>query len=312
MEYTTLGNSTLKVSRIGFGCDPLGGHAWGRVDQAETCRAVMLAVERGVTLFDTADCYGAGVSEKLLGAALGKERKEVVIATKFGVRIDRKGKTFFDNSRKWLDEALEASLKRLRTDYVDLYQVHYWDIKTPLDEVFEHLEEKRQAGKIRWYGVTNLALHERGGKTVPEGLASCSFEYSLVHRHHERQILTMTSDWAIGFLSWGSLGQGILSGKYGGKPQLEESDRRNRPDYVNFHGDKLQQNLKLIEAMRQRLGLYPSRTLPQVAIRWVLDYLKSSVVLVGIKTCEQLVEITRASEISLTPEDVAFLERMTI
>lgn len=311
MEYTTLGNSTLKVSRIGFGCDPLGGHAWGRVDQAETCRAVMLAVEKGVTLFDTADCYGAGGSEKLLGAALGRERKEVVIATKFGVRIDREGKTFFDNSRKWLDEALEASLKRLRTDYVDLYQVHYWDMKTPLDEVFEHLEENRQAGKIRWYGVTNLALDERGGKTVPEGLASCSFEYSLVHRHHERQILAMTSDWAIGFLSWGSLGQGILSGKYGGKPQLEESDRRNRPDYVNFHGDKLQQNLKLIEAMRQRLGLYPSMTLSQMAIRWVLDYLKSSVVLVGIKNCEQLVEITRASEISLTLEDVAFLERIT-
>ncbi len=272
----------------------------------------MRAVERGVTLFDTADCYGAGVSEKLLGATLGKKRKEVVVATKFGVRIDRDGKTFFDNSRKWLDEALEASLRRLRTEYIDLYQVHYWDRKTPLDEVFEHLTEKRQAGKIRWYGITNLDLLERGIRTAPEGLASCSFEYSLVRRHHERQILSMTSDWGIGFLSWGSLGQGILSGKYGGAPQLEESDRRNRPDYVNFHGNKLQQNLKLIKAMRQRLGLYPNMTLAQMAIRWVLEYLKSSAVLVGIKTCEQLEEIVRASDASLRPEDVAFLERMTI
>lgn len=312
MNYTTLGNSTLQVSRVGFGCDPLGGHAWGRVDQAETSRAVRLAVERGVTLFDTADCYGVGVSEKLLGAALGKRRKEVVVATKFGVRIDRDGKTFFDNSRKWLDEALESSLRRLRTDYIDLYQVHYWDMNTPLDEVFEYLVEKRQAGKIRWYGVTNLDLHEQGVTTVPEGLASCSFEYSLVCRHYERQILSMTSNGAIGFLSWGSLGQGILSGKYGEKLQLEQSDRRNRPDYVNFHGDKLRQNLRLIKAMRQRLGLYPNMTLPQMAIRWVLDYLKPTAVLVGIKTCEQLEEIAGASEVSLTPEDVAFLERMTI
>lgn len=309
MEYVHFGKSALRVSRVAFGCDPLGGHAWGKVDPAEIRRAVLLALDRGVNLFDTADCYGLGASEELIGAALRDRRHEAIIATKFGVRLDAAGRTFFDNSPGWLDRALDASLQRLGADYIDLYQVHYWDAKTPLSDVLGCLERKRCDGKIRWYGVTNVDLYDAGLSSVPDGCVSFSFEYSLANRRYEERVIQTHRRWGVGFLSWGSLGQGVLSGNYDESSLPDAGDRRNRLTYVNFHGEGLRRSLSIVRSMRECLAAYPGMTLTQLAIRWILDYLGFGVALVGIKSPQQLRENAGASDFRLLPEHLASLER---
>ena len=140
MESITLAHSDLKVSRLCMGGCPLGEYGWGAVDHAELVRTVQIAVDNGITMFDTADVYGLGSSEKTLGQALAERRKDVVIASKFGVRIEN-GKTFYDNSREWINKAVDASLQRLNTDYIDLYQVHYRDGKTPIGDIVQSLQD---------------------------------------------------------------------------------------------------------------------------------------------------------------------------
>ena len=308
MEYIKLGD--LKVSRLGFGCDQLGGHAWGRVDLAELQRAVRLAVDLGVTLFDTADCYGRGQSEIRLGQALGNRRKDVTIATKFGVRLDRTGVASRDNSAAWFEKALAESLRRLRTDYIDLYQVHYWDGKTPWDEIFSRLERKREAGVIRWYGVTNELIDAQMLQKRPTGFVSCSFEFSLANRGNEDRIESMRNRWDLAFLSWGTLGQGVLSGKYASVDGLSRADRRRRPVYVNFHGERFERNLRLVEQVGCLAG-YPGATTAQLAIRWILDHFDFSVALVGAKSRRQVRENAEGVDLRLDETDIAFLDSLT-
>src|SRR5574344_654866 len=152
MEYITLKNSDLKVSRLCMGGCPMGGYGWGaNILEQELVDAVHCALDNGVNFFDTADVYGLGTSEKTLGKALKGNRNKAVIATKFGVRTSN-GKTVYDNSPKYIEQALYASLKRLDTDYIDLYQVHYRDDKTSISSVIETLEKLRDKGYIRYFG----------------------------------------------------------------------------------------------------------------------------------------------------------------
>ena len=155
MEYITLKNSDLNVSQFCMGGCPMGGYGWGNVQESELIDAVHAALDQGVNFFDTADTYGLGQSEITLGKALGSRRKDVVVASKFGVRVGD-GKTVYDNSPAWIEEALHGSLKRLGTDYIDLYQVHYRDGITPIGLVVETLEKLKGQGKIRYYGLCNI------------------------------------------------------------------------------------------------------------------------------------------------------------
>jgi aryl-alcohol dehydrogenase-like predicted oxidoreductase len=308
VQYIQLGD--LKVSRLGFGCDQLGGHAWGRVDPGEVQKSIRTAVDLGVTLFDTADCYGRGRSEIRLGQALGRRRKDVVVATKFGVRLDRDGVAWRDNSGEWFERALAGSLRRLRTDYIDLYQVHYWDGRTPWEEIFSRLERKREAGFIRWYGVSNELVDVKTFNARPLGFVSCSFEFSLANASNQARIQSMRTRWNVGFLSWGSLGQGVLSGKYAGTESLSPGDRRRLPTYPNFQGDRLVRNLLLVDQIRSCLADYPGATTSQIAVRWILDRFDYSVALVGAKTREQIRENAAAVDIRLADSNIALLNRL--
>jgi myo-inositol catabolism protein IolS len=310
VEYIQLGD--LWISRLGFGCDPLGGHAWGPIDSVEAEEAVALAVDLGVTIFDTADCYGRGLSEERLARALGGHRRSVALATKFGVRFDSAGAVFYDNSEAWLEEALAGSLRRLRTDYIDLYQVHHWDGKTPWSEILSQLERKREAGLIRSYGVSNALIGKPELAARPEGFASCSFEFSLANRRHEDRARTMRREWGAGFLSWGSLGQGVLGGNYDCADRLSADDRRRRATYPNFHNERLHRNLRIVEQLRECLTAYPGATPAQIAIRWILDYLDFSVALVGAKTRRQVRENVRAADLRLTKADLTKLDALSV
>jgi myo-inositol catabolism protein IolS len=284
-DVTRLGRSAQVIKRLAFGCEQLGGYEWGNVDPDEVARAVELGVAEGTMLFDTADCYGHGESERRLGRALAQQRERVAIATKFGVRFSDSGSVWYDSSPRWAQVALDASLRRLGTDFVDLLQMHYWDGVTPLNALFDTLEGLRERQKIRWYGVTN---HVPAGLTPAgyPGFVSASLEYSLAQRAHERAARALEGA-GLTFLAYGTLGQGMLSGKYAEGARFGADDRRSHSRYRNFHGERLRRNHRIVEVLRshaRELGASPAR----LAIAWVLHAVPGSVALVGIKRAEQL------------------------
>ena len=306
LERVTLGGSNVKIPRIGFGGAQLGEHGWGQIDRDNISSAIGAALELGNCLFDTADCYGLGLSENLLGQFVADRREDAFIATKFGVRIGTDKKTFYDNSPEWIDRALDQSLRRLNTDYIDLYQVHYPDGKYPISETFNYLEKKRKQGKIRYYGVTNIDIGSAGLERIPEGLAGFSNEYSLANRTLEESILVGVS-LGLTFISHGSLGQGILTGKYTEETEFAVDDRRRRSDYGNFHGPGLDQNMALVAKMKSMLSKYPDATLAQMGCRWILETIAGSVALIGIKTIEQWEDALLSLRWRFEPDDLAEL-----
>ena len=311
MEYITLKNSDLTVSRLCMGGCPMGGYGWGAVQEKELIEAVHTALDQGITFFDTADTYGLGQSEITLGKALGEHRKDVVVASKFGVRVGG-GKTVYDNSPEWIQQALEASLNRLGTDYIDLYQVHYRDGVTPIAVVIETLEEMKRKGYIRYYGLSNI--HQAD---IPELLphvgkfVSFQDEYSLACRKNETDMVHLSEQLHMNPLTWGSLGQGILTGKYNKENAVFGSDdRRSRAIYVNFHGEKLMKNLEIVEVMRGIAQRY-KKPVSAVAIRFILDHLPESVVLCGAKRPSQVLGNAEGADWKLSEEDLNTLDEVS-
>lgn len=310
MEYITLKNSVLRVSRLCMGGCPMGGYGWGIVEEQELIDAVHAALDRGINFFDTADTYGLGQSERTLGKALGSRRGEAVIATKFGVRVEN-GRTTYDNSPEWIVTACENSLRRLHTDYIDLFQVHYRDGKTDLSTVVETLETLRRQGKIRYFGLSNLKR-----KDLPElehhkgSFVSLQNQYSLACRDFERDILELSEKIEVSPLTWGSLGQGILTGKYDKNVAFSIDDRRSREIYVNFHGKKLLKNLEIVEQLKTIAEAY-GKPVSAVAIRFILDYLPGSVVLCGIKRPAQILGNAEALDWALEQQDVRLLDEIS-
>ena len=310
MEYITLKNSELRVSRLCMGGCPMGGYGWGQVEEHELVDAVNAALDQGINFFDTADTYGLGQSEKTLGKALGNRRKDAVIATKFGVRVEN-GRTFYDNSPQWIREACESSLKRLGTDYIDLYQVHYRDGVTPIGEVLQALEQLRSQGKIRYFGLSNLRSRDIPELESSKGkFLSFQNQYSLACRDFEQDILELSQRLEMTPMTWGSLGQGILTGKYDKNVTFGSEDRRSKAVYVNFYGEKLLKNLEIVECLRK---IAASHEIPvsAAAVRFILDYLPGSVVLCGVKRPAQILETAKTLNRKLSSAELAQLEEIS-
>lgn len=310
MEYTVLRNSDLKVSRICMGGCPMGGYGWGEVQETELIDAVHSAMEQGINFFDTADTYGLGQSEITLGKALGMHRKEVIIASKFGVRVGN-GKTIYDNSPAWIRKALHASLKRLGTDYIDLYQIHYRDNVTPMNEVIDTLEDLKKQGYIRYYGLSNVHKSDiQELKSYVGKFVSFQDEYSLACRKNEADIQFLSEEMKMTSLTWGSLGQGILTGKYDKNTVFDSNDRRSRDVYVNFHGEKLLKNLEIVDVLKE-IAKEHEKSVASVAIRFILDYLPESVVLCGAKRSSQIIGNAEGAGWSLSNEELEKLNAIS-
>ena len=309
MEYINLKNSDLKVSRVCMGGCPMGGYGWGDVQEQELLDAIHVAMEHGLNFFDTADTYGLGQSERTLAKGLGSKRKDVVIESKFGVRTGG-GKTVYDNSPAYIREALEGTLQRLNTDYVDIYTIHYRD-ETPIVDVVDTLVRLREEGKVRYFGLSNI--HEDGlAELLPyKGMfVNCQDEYSLACRKFEIDLNKVAEEMQLNPLTWGSLGQGILTGKYDRDTMFGSNDRRSRDIYVNFHGEKLMKNLDIVDVMRP-IAEAPGVSVAAVAVRYILDYLKDSVVLVGAKRPSQILGSIEATGWSLTNEEIKVLDEVS-
>ena len=307
MEYITLKHTNLRVSRFCMGGCPMGGYGWGNVQEEELIAAVHAALDAGVTFFDTADTYGLGQSEKTLAKGLGSHRQEVVIESKVGG-----GQTVYDNSPAYIRQALEASLQRLGTDYIDVYLIHYRDGKTPIGDVVATLEALKAEGKIRYYGLSNIhgdglqeLLPYRGSFTC------CQDEFSLACRRNEADLRTVQRELDVTPMTWGSLGQGILTGKYTRENvRFGADDRRSREIYVNFHGEKLEQNLRIVDVLRTIAAAH-GKSVPACAIRYILDAIPDSVVLAGVKRPAQLASNLEAMDWHLSAAEQRELDEVS-
>lgn len=284
----------------------MGGYGWGDVQEKELVDAIHAAIDHGINFFDTADTYGLGQSEKTLAKGLGNKRKDVIIESKFGVRFSSEG-TLYDNSPAYIRKALEGTLKRLETDYVDIYVIHYRDHKTPMEEVVDTLKILRKEGKIRYFGLSNIDTDGLDELLPFKGdFVCCQDEYSLANRSHEQSLFALNKDMKVTPLTWGSLGQGILTGKYDRSCSFDSNDRRSRDIYMNFHGEKLLKNLDIVDTMRPIAAAH-NVNVAAVAIRFIMDYLKDSVVLVGAKRPAQIIGNLESMGWHLSDEELSIL-----
>lgn len=309
MEYAQLGQSSLKVSRIGFGCEQLGGSDWGHIDETDAIAAVRVALDHGVNFFDTADVYGLGHSEVTLSKALGDQRSEVIVATKFGMNWKRglggqRATTYIDCSPKRVVEALEASLRRLRLDRIPLYQIHWPDPSTRLSDTLEALAKCQGEGKIMYIGCSNFSTNLLREAVQTLQVTSLQIQYNLLDRDAEKDVLPLCQAERIGVLAYGPLAQGLLSGKYGLDSKFEMSDRRSR--LPMFRRESIRQNLPLIEKLRH-VAQGHGKTPAQAALRWLLDRDSIGCVITGVKRPRQIEENTGALGWRLGEQDWDYL-----
>jgi aryl-alcohol dehydrogenase-like predicted oxidoreductase len=292
MEYVSLANSQLQVSRLALGCEPLGGVDWGQVDQKVASAAVARARELGITCFDTAGAYGLGRSEELLSQALGRERADVVIATKGGIQWERatpsgRARTVRSSSRANILRDVDASLRRLRLDCIPLYFIHWPDPLTPIAETMEALCACRGSGKIRHIGVSNFSVDQICAAHEVAALSAVQVQYSLVDRHAERDIVPCCQRLGISVLAHGPLAQGLLTGKLGQESRFGADDRRSR--LPRFTPQGLSDAAQALSAMR-KVATTSGRSLAQIAIRWVLDSSDVACAISGAKSPGQVEE----------------------
>jgi aryl-alcohol dehydrogenase-like predicted oxidoreductase len=314
MEYRHLGRSGLKVSAFSFGAMTFGGSGSfstiGATRAEEARKQIDMCLEAGVNLFDTADIYSGGESEEVLAEALGARRKQVLIATKaFGAMGP--GVNELGASRQHIVEACEASLKRLKTDYIDLYQIHNQDRLTPADETLRALDDLVRAGKVRYIGSSNhagwtkmkaLATSERLGLTR---YVSQQIQYSLLSRDAEAELLPLGVEEGVGALIWGPLANGYLTGKFRGGAAGEGTRlaARGRLDEMDTP-----QSRRVLEAMDEIVAARPGVSLSQVALNWVARRAGVASIIVGARTAEQLADNLAAATWSLTDEEMARLD----
>jgi aryl-alcohol dehydrogenase-like predicted oxidoreductase len=301
MKVRRLGGSGLKVSVVGLGCNNFGM----RIDATETQAVVDAAIDAGITLFDTADVYGATKSEEFLGQALGKRRHEIVLATKFGMQIGQDPKKR-GGSRGWIMTAVEDSLRRLKTDYIDLYQYHRPDPDTPFDETLRALDDLVTQGKVRYIGNSNCTGWQIADAdwTAAGGTRFVSAQnlYSLLERGVEAEVLPACEHFGLGFLPFFPLASGLLSGKYKrGEPPPEGTrlaawGARGAQAMSDANFDKVE----ALEAWAAERG----HTILELAFAWLLGHPVVSSVIAGATTPEQVRTNAATAEWRLTPEEV--------
>ena len=320
MRMKKLGNTGLVVSELCLGAMTFGGGegiwaAIGKLDQAAADDLVKTALDRGVNFFDTANVYSAGASEVMLGRAfrnLSLARDQFVVATKVLGRVGP-GVNQAGLSRYHIFHALDASLKRLQLDHIDLYQIHGQDLLTPLEETLEALDDCVRAGKIRYIGLSNLAAWQIAkalGISARHGLArfeSVQAYYSLGGRDLEREIVPLATDQRLAILPWSPLAGGLLSGKFSRDGKAPEGARRASFDFPPVDRERV---FRIIDAMRPIARAHEA-SVARVALAWLLHQSAVTSVIIGAKTREQLVDNLASSELKLSSEELTALNAVS-
>ncbi len=312
MHIRNLGRSGLRVSAVGLGCNNFG---W-RIDLEESRKVIHKAIDSGITLFDTADIYAnMGGSETVLGEVLGDRRKEIVLATKYAKPMNTDG-TMRGASRKYIMSAVEASLTRLKTDYIDLYQQHEYDELTPIDETLRALDDLIRQGKVRYIGHSNFpAWRAAEAEYVARELGtnafvSCQDEYSLVFRDNEKDLFPAAKQYNLGILPFFPLASGLLTGKYKPGTTAAADTRfgaveRLRNRYMTPRNVAIVEKLDAFASAR-------GRTMLELAFSWLLARPQVSSVIAGATRPEQIEQNVQAAGWALTPDEMAEIDAITL
>jgi aryl-alcohol dehydrogenase-like predicted oxidoreductase len=312
MQKRKLGTAGPEVSLVGLGTNNFGG----RIDIAASRAVVSKALDLGITLIDTADAYGnKGGSEEILGKLLGPRRKDIVLATKFGLPMDDAGK-LRGASRRYIVQAVEASLKRLKTEWIDHYQLHRPDAQTPIEQTLRALDDLVHGGKVRFIGCSNLpAAQVEEAQTAAQrrGLASfisCQDEYSLLERDLEKDLMPVMRKHGLGLLPFRPLASGLLSGKYKRDAPLPVGSRlaknpHHAQDFLNARNWRIVDELNDFAAKR-------GHTLLELAVSWLASRPCVASIIAGATTAEQVAQNVAAVGFTLSSADLAEIDRITL
>jgi aryl-alcohol dehydrogenase-like predicted oxidoreductase len=319
MEYRQLGHSGLKVSVLSFGAGTFGGgneffRAWGGSDVDEATRIVGQCLDAGINLFDTADIYSNGLSEEVLGKAVAGKRQQLLISTKATFRVGE-GPNNIGSSRQHLTESLEGSLRRLATDYVDIYHMHGFDATTPVEETISTLDNFVRSGKVRyiacsnfsgWHLMKSLSASERYGWSRYVGH---QVYYSLVGRDYEWELMPLGLDQKVGALIWSPLGWGRLTGKIRRGQPLPEVSRLHKTAQMGpqMPDEYLYKVVDAIDEIAKETG----KTVPQIALNWLVQRPTVSTVILGARNQEQLEQNLGAIGWNLTEDQVKRLDEVS-
>lgn len=293
MEYRPFGQTGIEVSAIGVGCWEIGG-GYGSIEEQEFSAAVHVALDLGITCFDTAEAYGFGASERSLAKALGDRRKDAVIVTKFGIGY-KEAPNYRDSSRERVMVSIEKSLKNLNTDYVDVYMVHWPDLNTPFEETMRALDDIVQQGKARAIGISNFRREQIETSMTTRRVDVAQYCWNMFDRRMDQEILPYCREHSMGVMAYGSLAYGLLTGTFRADMTFDEGDwraRQGRMGGINlfqtmFGPDHFPNNIKAVEELKGLAAGY-DKSLPQFALRWTLSHPAVSTALVG---CRKAAEV---------------------
>lgn len=294
----------LELPVIGLGCMVMPGF-YGPADEAESIATLHRAAEIGVTHLDTSDAYGAGKNEELIGRAIKGRRDRYVIASKFGNTRTPDGKPSADGRPDYVQQACEASLKRLGIDVIDLYYQHRVDTSVPIEDTVGAMARLVEQGKVRFLGLSEAAPDTIRRAHAVHPISALQTEYSLWSRDSEQHVLPLTAELGIGYVAYSPLGRGMLGGEVAGADSIGEGDRR--AEHPRFQGDNLAHNLALVEKLRavaDAKGCTPA----QIAIAWVLARADNIVAIPGTRRVRHLEANAAAADIVLTAADMAALD----
>lgn len=309
MRYTRLGQTDLEVSRICLGTWQTGGE-WGAVEERDAIQAARAALGLGVNFFDTAQAYGFGESERLLGRSLElgsqSRRDEVVLATKGGLRMEG-DELLRDSSPDWLRRGVEQSLRELGTDHIDLYQVHWPDRDTPFERTAAALDELVAEGKIRYVGVSNFDADEMSDFERTRKIDAAQPPYHLFRRDVEDEILPYCREHGVGVLVYGPLAHGLLTGKLDTDTEFAEGDWRGQSSL--FRGEEFEGNVQIVKELG-RFAEERGHTVAQLAVAWTLSNPDVEVAIVGVRRPDQIEGTAPAGEMELSDDDRQEIEEI--
>ena len=311
MRYVKLGSTSIEASVLGFGAWAIGGMWWGGTDEKESIDAIRASLDSGINFIDTAPTYGKGLSEELIRKAIKGKRNKVVIATKCGMRWDlQKGMYFFDYptgepvhrylGKESIQYEIEKSLKRLDTDYIDLYQTHWQDPTTPIEETMGKLMELKEQGKIRAIGVSNVTIDQLKEYSKFGRLDTVQEKYSLLDLGVEKELLPWCKENKATMLAYSSQSKGLLTGKLSPERSFKGDDIRIGD--LRFEPDNIKRTNKLLENFMKPVAEKHKATIGQVTVAWLVQN-PSVIALVGARNEEQALENARAGDIILDDTD---------
>jgi aryl-alcohol dehydrogenase-like predicted oxidoreductase len=305
MDKRVLGKSRLEVSIIGLGCMGMS-HGYGiPSDKNEMITLMRSAVGKGVTLFDTAEIYGPYINEELVGEALEPYRKEIVIATKCGIKMVD-GKQVVDGKPEVIRRSVEGSLKRLRTDFIDLYYLHRVDPSVPIEEIAETMKALYEQGKIRHWGLSEAGIQtiRRAHRVFP--VTAVESEYSMWWRQPEEELFPTLEELGIGFVPFSPLGKGFLTGRFDRNTTFGKEDLR--PMYPRFSTEAMEANQAIVDFVKS-LAIEKNATPAQIALAWLMAQKTWIIPIPGTTNLGRLEENLGSTAVALTPEDIARINK---